>query len=178
MSTGNGDALIHVHQGEFRVSAAPNLIMTTVLGSCVAACMHDPVARVGGMNHFLLPEGVGATNSAANRYGVHLMELLLNQLLQAGARRDRIEAKLFGGARLVDGLSDIGARNAEFAQRFLSDESIPVVATSLKGACARRIQYWPASGRSRQRQLPAESGPSSAERVVHPVAVGDVELFV
>jgi hypothetical protein len=77
-------------------------MLTTVLGSCVAACLRDPVAGVGGMNHFLLPDGAGAGTDAGRRYGAYAMELLINELIKAGARRERLEAKLFGGGRMFD----------------------------------------------------------------------------
>ena len=101
-------------QGEFCVTDDPNVMLTTILGSCVAACMRDPVAQVGGMNHFLLP-GVDdrSKNREAESYGVHLMELLVNDLLRHGARRDRLEAKLFGGAATMQGLCDVGALNGQ-----------------------------------------------------------------
>ncbi len=100
---------VHIIQGQYYVSDDPNVVLMTLLGSCVAACIHDPVARVGGMNHFLLPGAGRNTNTReAERYGVHLMELLLNGLLQYGARKDRLQAKLFGGARTIERLSDIG----------------------------------------------------------------------
>src|SRR5580692_5502055 len=97
-------ARIHLIQGDCRVTADPEVIMTTVLGSCIATCMRDPVAMVGGMNHFLLPEGQGTDRPTSMRYGAHAMELLVNALLTLGARRERLEAKLFGGARMTDGL--------------------------------------------------------------------------
>ena len=109
---------INVVQGEYSVSADPNVVFTTILGSCVAACIRDPVAGVGGMNHFLLPGNEnGARSTEAERYGVHLMELLVNGLMKKGARRDRLEAKLFGGAKMMERLSDIGKLNASFAER-------------------------------------------------------------
>src|SRR5262249_19029290 len=114
--------VVHVVQGEFKVSTSPDVMLTTVLGSCVAACMRDPAAGVGGMNHFLLP-GVLAGEGADLERGVHAMELLINALLQAGARRDRLEAKLFGGARMMKNLSDIGAKNSVFASEFLRQEN-------------------------------------------------------
>lgn len=152
---------VHVIQGEFHVSGE-DVVMTTILGSCVAACMRDPVAGVGGMNHFLLP---GVTGDEGLRYGVQSMELLVNALLRKGARRDRLEVKLFGGAHLFDGLSDVGAQNSEFAERFLRDEGLTHVGGSLRGDRARRIQYWPISGRARQILLaPTESAVFAAER--------------
>lgn len=142
---------VNIIQGEYFVTDDPNVVVTTLLGSCVAACIRDPVARVGGINHFLLPGSTARGSiSEEERYGVHLMELLLNGLLQRGARRERLEAKLFGGARTVEGLSDIGARNAAFAEKFLRNEDISMVGGSLGGESGRRLQFWPVSGRARQ----------------------------
>ena len=143
---------VHVIQGEFHVSDEPDLVLTTILGSCVAACVRDPVAGVGGMNHFLLP---GEGGGEGLRYGVQSMELLVNALLRRGARRDRLEVKLFGGARLIDGLTDVGSQNAAFAERFVRDEGLTAAGGSLRGQQARRIQYWPVSGRARQVLLEA-----------------------
>lgn len=169
---------IHVIQGQFHVAEADDVVLTTILGSCVAACIRDPVARVGGMNHFLLP---GATGDEGLRYGVQSMELLVNALLRKGARRDRLEVKLFGGAHLFDGLSDVGGQNSSFAERFVRDEGLNYVGGSLRGDRARRIQYWPTSGRARQILLaPTESRVFAAERR-QPVAKtedsGALELF-
>jgi chemotaxis protein CheD len=147
---GPDERRIHVVQGEQHVDANPNAVLTTILGSCVAACMRDPLAGIGGMNHFLLPHGEGTQSSASINAGVHAMELLVNALLQRGARRERLEAKLFGGARMIAGLTDIGRRNAEFAETFLQREGISYAGGSLGGSHARRIQYWPGSGRARQ----------------------------
>jgi chemotaxis protein CheD len=167
-----------VIQGEFHI-ADEDVVMTTILGSCVAACMRDPIARVGGMNHFLLP---GESGDAGMRYGVQSMELLVNALLRMGARRERLEVKLFGGAHLIDGLTDVGGQNAAFAERFVRDEGLSFAGGSLRGDRARRIQYWPASGRARQILLaPTESRVFAAERR-RPVAAavedsGALELF-
>ncbi len=153
---------IHVVQGEYHVTGKPDICLSTILGSCVAACVRDVDAGIGGMNHFLLP---GDTSTDGLRYGVQSMELLINALLRAGARRDRLEAKLFGGARIVAGLSDIGAQNVKFAQRFLSDEGIAYAGGSLGGTQARRIQYWPYDGRARQTYIgEGESSIVEAER--------------
>src|SRR5579863_1151685 len=142
---------IHIVQGEYRVSTDPDTVVSTLLGSCVAACIRDPVAGIGGMNHFLLPgEDVRSHNAEAERYGDYLMELLINGLMKQGANRDRLEAKLFGGARMMGGLSDIGKKNAEFAQGYLEHEGITVVGRDLGGNRGRRLQYWPVSGRARQ----------------------------
>ena len=145
---------VNIVQGEYYVSKDPNVVLTTILGSCVAACIRDPQAGAGGMNHFLLPGDEDfMSRQRAEHYGVHLMELLVNGLLQRGAQRGRLEAKLFGGARTMRGLSDIGERNADFAERFLRNEGIAIIGGSLRGARGRRVQYWPVSGRARQFML-------------------------
>lgn len=148
----NRSGQINIVQGEYAVSADPGVALTTILGSCVAACMRDAQAGVGGMNHFLLPGELDHSGEDLER-GVHAMELLINALLQAGARRDRLEAKLFGGARMMKNLSDIGAKNAAFAADFLKQEGIPCHGGSLGGETARRIRFWPATGRAQQRVL-------------------------
>lgn len=145
------DGLWHrqITQGESYVSAEDNEVLTTVLGSCVAACIRDPVRHIGGMNHFLLPDGE-SRDGGAMRYGVFAMECLINGLLAQGAARERLEAKLFGGANVMASLSGVGWRNADFAERFLQQEGIRVVGGDLRGAAPRRIQYWPTTGRARQ----------------------------
>ena len=146
---------INIVQGEQHVENDPNAMLTTILGSCIAACLWDPVRGIGGMNHFLLPgednqnQDAGVPGPSA-RYGVHAMELLVNALLRRGARRESLQAKLFGGARMIRGLTDIGEMNATFAERFLKAERIPISGGSLRGTQGRRIQFWPVSGRARQ----------------------------
>lgn len=145
---------VHIIQGEYKVESDPNVVLSTILGSCVAVCLRDPVAGIGGMNHFLLPGAAGATSGGdATRYGVHLMELLINGLLKRGARRDRLEAKVFGGAKTIASFSNVGEQNAVFAKQFLKDEGIPVVGTSTGGEHGRKLEYWPVSGRARQYPL-------------------------
>jgi chemotaxis protein CheD len=170
---------IHVMQGEYCVSDDRDVILTTILGSCVAACMRDPEAQVGGMNHFLLPGGDDRSQSrSVESYGVHLMELLVNDLLRHGARRERLEAKLFGGSATMQGLCDIGALNSQFAERFLRYEGIAYVGGSLGGDRGRRIQFWPTSGRARQAAL-RKNEAFIAPSVGVPLRAigGEVELF-
>ena len=171
---------IHIVQGEYKVSADPNVVVSTLLGSCVAACIRDPLAGVGGMNHFLLPgEDARSHSHEAERYGDYLMELLVNGLMKQGAHRDRLEAKLFGGARMMSGLSDIGQKNAEFAERYLRYEGIKVVGRDLGGQRGRRLQYWPVSGRARQSYVVAGIGVDDIEILKTPASrsYGEVELF-
>jgi chemotaxis protein CheD len=172
-------AKVHVIQGEHAVSTDAEAILTTVLGSCVAACMHDPIAGVGGMNHFLLAEDRGgvAIGEEAMRYGAFAMEVLINDLMKLGARRDRLQAKLFGGAKLFDSLGDVGGANASFAKRFIDLENIPLVASSLGGPHARRVEFWPVSGRARQRAVSQAPEPMRAPARASAPAGGGVELF-
>ncbi|HLK23947.1 MAG TPA: chemotaxis protein CheD [Caulobacteraceae bacterium] len=170
---------IHIVQGQHHVTSDPTVVLTTSLGSCVAACLRDPLAGVGGMNHFLLPEGGDAEGPEAFRYGAYAMELLLNGLYARGARRERLIAKLFGGARLAERFHDIGGQNVAFARGFLRREGIALDGGSVRGAHARRIQFWPVSGRVRQlRLVRGEVAVFAAEVSPTPRADwGEVELF-
>ncbi len=172
---------INLVQGEYAVSGDGNVALTTILGSCVAACMRDPRAGVGGMNHFLLP-GALVGESEGKERGVHAMELLINALLQAGARRDHLEVKLFGGARMMKNLSDIGAKNAAFASDFLRQERIVYLGGSLGGEQARRIRFWPVTGKAQQRIMGQSENHVFARELSiaatpPPSADGDVEFF-
>lgn len=126
-----------------------NILIVTVLGSCVSACLMDPVAHIGGMNHFMLPDREGASSllSEPARYGAHAMEMLINNLLSMGARRERLEAKVFGAGRVMQGMSDVGARNVEFALEYLERERIPVKARDVGGTNARKVYLFVESGR-------------------------------
>lgn len=168
---------VHVGQGDHYVTNDPDVVLTTVLGSCVALCLRDPVAGVGGMNHFLLPEGGHDGTAASRRYGAYAMEVLINDVLKAGGRRERLEAKLFGGGRMFDSLSDVGAANADFAERFMADEGIPVVGGSLGGFGGRRLHYSPVSGRARQRAVMDVAAVPPPKVTAPPVTSGDLELF-
>jgi chemotaxis protein CheD len=141
-------------------------MLSTILGSCVAACLRDERIGIGGMNHFLLPESNGNTNdpAAAARYGAHAMELLINAILRAGGKRESMSAKVFGGARMFDDLQNIGGNNAAFAERFLRCEGIPIVASDLGGRSARRIHYWPSTGKALVRTVEDAEGVRAAER--------------
>ena len=170
---------LNIVQGEFHVSDDEGLVLTTILGSCVAACLHDPIAGVGGMNHFLLPGDDSAT-TASDRHGVHAMELLVNGLLQRGARRERLQAKLFGGARMLQGLTDVGTLNAEFAERFVKRERIAYTGGSLRGERGRRLQFWPVAGRARQLTIAGSDAAVFAAERARPTVQpdqGGLELF-
>ncbi|MCR9148603.1 MAG: chemotaxis protein CheD [Rhodobacteraceae bacterium] len=164
----------HISQGEYASSDGSGRPISTILGSCVATCLHDPEAGVGGMNHFLLPEANGSAAPAAS-FGINAMELLINDLIKKGADRRRLTAKVFGGARMIAGLSDVGAKNAAFVLDFLKREGIPCTAQSLGGTQARRIQFWPDDGRARQKLV--GEAVLVEKPVAVPVAPSDVELF-
>lgn len=132
------------------------LLLTTTLGSCVAACLWDRRAQVGGMNHFMLPAGGGAAALAASgRYGSYAMELLINALMKRGATRATLEAKVFGGAQLISGMHsmNIGAANTDFVLDYLKTERIPVVARDVLGSAARKVCFVAASGQAMVRRL-------------------------
>ncbi len=169
---------VNIVQGEYKVSDDPEVVLATLLGSCVAACIRDPVKGIGGMNHFLLPGGDVGSSRDSERMGVHLMELLLNGLMRQGAQRERLEAKLFGGARMMQGLSDIGAKNAAFARKFLEYEGIKVVGGDTGGNLGRRIQFWPGSGRALQSYISQVVETAPPPRAPPPrTNAGEIDLF-
>lgn len=176
---------VTVLQGEFQLTDDPNVILSTVLGSCIAACIYDEKKGVGGMNHFLLAQSNGGPASA--RYGVHAMELLINGVMKKGADRRNLQAKVFGGAKMSVNLSDIGAKNASFIQSFLQDEGIPCVSSSVGGTSARRVRFHPVTGAAQQTRVQNDQTLDKVERAVarpaptpaaKPAAAsGDVMLF-
>lgn len=178
-----GQNNINVIQGEFHVSNRPDDVITTILGSCVAACVFDPVRGVGGMNHFLLP-GTDPRDRQNIKYGAYAMEKLINALLRKGAQRGALEAKLFGGASVVRSLSDIGKNNGEFAKSFLQDEGIRLLGGCLGGTQGRRIRFWPHTGRAQVMMMQAtHEEPTLPPEIFKtrsaPIAptAGEVDLF-
>ncbi len=133
-------------------------MIVTVLGSCVSVCLRDSHTGFGGMNHFLLPNDAGSGKniiSESARYGVHAMELLINQLLKMGADRNRFEAKVFGGGNVLKGLTtqNVGEQNAEFVLDYLHNESIPIVAIDLLDRFPRKVYFFPDTGEVKVRKL-------------------------
>lgn len=150
-----------INPGEYYVSTEGHLI-TTVLGSCVSACVRDTVLGVGGMNHFMLPtnddperlsEHVRRNASAANRYGSYAMENLINDVMKHGGSRGRLEVKVFGGGRILSSMTDIGAKNIAFVRTFLATENLRVAAEDLGEAFPRKVYYDPRTGRVRVKRL-------------------------
>ena len=173
--------VIKLLPAEWRVTS-DEVALATVLGSCVAACIYDASARVGGMNHFMLPDAAPGDGSA--RYGAHAMELLINGLLKHGAIRQRLQAKVFGGGNVLPGmtLDPIGTRNGNFVLNYLTAERIPIVAQDLFGVQPRKVCFFVRSGRTLVKRLPAAGEIARVERAYRsqlaqkPVA-GSVELF-
>ncbi len=168
--------MIIITQGQYAVSGDPDVTIATVLGSCVACCLWDRVGGLGGMNHMLLTQRQRG-NMSCDALGVNAMELLINELLKLGARRDRLQAKVFGGARMVDGLSDIGSANAAFTLDFLAREGIACTAQSLGGITARQIRFWPASGIVRQKITPISVANESVPQATADAQGNGLELF-
>jgi chemotaxis protein CheD len=173
--------------GEYFVSSQEALLVT-VLGSCVAACVRDSDSGIGGMNHFMLPDDGGrSTVGSSARYGTYAMEVLINHLLKMGARRNRLEAKVFGGGAVMASLasSNVGARNAEFVLDFLKTEKIPIVAKDLLDSYPRKVYYFPHTGRVLVKKLHRVHNETlfSREndykvRLSGAAIEGDVELFI
>lgn len=168
---------VNVLQGEHVVSADPAVVLTTILGSCVAACLYDPVRRIGGMNHFLLATpGAGQRTDPrdAERYGSFAMESLINDLIKRGSRRHDLRAHLYGGATMHQGMADIGQENGRFAVDFLTRDGIVIARTDLGGGQARRVDFCAALGRARSRLTGAAEIVAVAPKQI---GGGDVELF-
>lgn len=178
-----GRNVVKVAPGDHAISAAPDTLLLTVLGSCVSACIRDPVAGVGGMNHFMLPESVdGRWGQAAFslRYGNFAMEQLINGILSKGGRRERLEIKVFGGARLGPDSSEIGERNASYVEYYLKAEGLVPLVSELRGGRARRLAYVPVSGRAFMVELPPHAIPAEVRSPALPARMptfGSVELF-
>lgn len=175
-----GTRRVTVMQGQALASADHHEIFTTVLGSCISTCMFDPVARVGGMNHFLLsePPANRGRNHVDEHYGAYLMEVLINEMLRLGALKSRMKAHLYGGANMHSGMAQIGTANVHFAERFLEQERIPVVHAHVGGVEARRVDFMPALGRARCRTVAATAVPAPAPvKQASRDTSGDVELF-
>ncbi|MEM6824385.1 MAG: chemotaxis protein CheD [Pseudomonadota bacterium] len=164
---------IYIAQGEQAIGDREDHIISTILGSCVAVCLWDRVRKIGGMNHILLPDRAGSDILTLS-VGAGAMEGLINALLKAGAMKSDFEAKVFGGAAVVAGLSDIGERNGEFVMGYLETERIPVISKSLGGTQARRLRFWPAAGRASQKLVVSSEAPPVETKAA---SANDLELF-
>ena len=173
---------VKILPGEYFVYHEDLLILTT-LGSCIAACLWDREARIGGMNHFMLPEGAGDSG----RYGSFAMELLINEMMKRGAQRSRLEAKVFGGGAVIAGMTSInvGERNTTFVLDYLKTERIPVMSKDVLDIYPRKVCFLPASGKAMVKRLQPANAESllaqdrAAAQRAAPIASrgGSVDLF-
>ena len=166
-----------------------DMLIVTVLGSCVAACIRDRVSGVGGMNHFMLPDGGGDADSPVSesmRYGTYAMEILINDLLKAGARRENLEAKVFGGGNVLRGFIaiNVGERNALFVRDYLKAENIRITAEDLNDIHPRKVYFFPRTGKVLVKKLKQMNNNTLvnreqdyASRLQTSKVSGDVELF-
>lgn len=177
-----------VHQGDCLVSNDADLTFSTVLGSCISACIRDTAAKVGGMNHFLLAEPSGAARDrygVSARYGAFAMEQLINKVLTRGSgKKSNLEIKVFGGGLISNALTDVGSKNIEFVRDFLTAEGYLVLKEDVGGAFARRVMFKPHSGRAFVKRLDSSANASIAREELlvakQPTpkpAMDDIELF-
>lgn len=179
-------ARITINIGGLHASSKP-LLLDTVLGSCIAACLYDPVSGIGGMNHFMLPEGADPDNPTSARYGVNAMELLISQLMKLGGERRRFQAKVFGGGHVLkirESLDGVPQRNIDFVRRFLETEQIPVVKEDVGGYQPRRVLFHTHTGKVFLKYLGNNEAERTAEEeMVYLISLkkqkldGDVTLF-
>ena len=174
--------------GEYFVTGR-DMVLVTVLGSCVAACIRDRVSGIGGMNHFMLPDNGGDPGNllgASMRYGSSAMEILINQLIKLGAIRSNLEAKVFGGGQVLRGFSagNVGERNAEFVLDYLHTENIRIVAQDLLDIYPRKVYFFPHNGKVLVKKLRKGNNNTIAEReqeyvtrITSADVAGDVEIF-
>ena len=174
---------VKVLPGEYYVTG-DDLVVMTVLGSCIAACIWDPRVRVGGMNHFMLPDG---GNDSSGRYGSYAMELLINEMMKLGARRETMQAKVFGGGQVMHTFTtmNVGERNTKFVLDYLQTERIAVVSKDVLDIHPRKVVFFPANGKAMVKRL-AHSHPENLETqerkgsaavVVSTTAGGSIDLF-
>ncbi len=176
---------VKVLPGEYFVDTEDLLIMTT-LGSCIAACLWDRNARVGGLNHFLLPDG-GSDAANSGRYGSYAMELLINEMMKRGASRTSLEAKVFGGGQVIAGMEtmNVGERNTRFVLDYLKTEHIPVVSKDVLDIYTRKVCFMPASGKAMVKRLApthaaalqAQERSAANKAVPSAAGGGSVDLF-
>ena len=149
-----------IQPGEYYVTTNGEMI-TTVLGSCISACIRCAETKIGGMNHFMLPEEVSGAKdawkvtsvNAGTRYGTFAMEHLINTILRFGGNKNALEVKLFGGGRVMQLQLDVAERNVEFIKRFVDQENLHVLSSDLGGTYPRKVIYFPQSGKVRMKKL-------------------------
>src|SRR3984885_2147853 len=179
--------MVKVFPGEFYVTKKSDEVVLTVLGSCVAACIRDPLLGIGGMNHFMLPShnsGDWGGDLKSTRFGNFAMEKLINELIKAGCTRDRMEIKVFGGANVTESSTAVGSENSEFVLRYLQMEGLSCAAQDLGGTLPRRINYYPTTGRvvrrllgMNERSMVDREENDYGKRLLKQQPAGEIELF-
>jgi chemotaxis protein CheD len=182
--------VVKILPGEFYVTSDPEEVLVTVLGSCVSACIRDPVMKIGGMNHFMLVQNKSGSSGAwgneleSARFGNFAMEKLINDMLKRGCARERMEIKVFGGANVTSARNAIGTENSEFVLRYLAVEGLLCAAKDLGGTYPRRIIYFPMTGKVVRRLLTGRDEESALrEESAYATTLGirkpssDVQLF-
>jgi chemotaxis receptor (MCP) glutamine deamidase CheD len=180
VATAEGEVTLYI--GGVHASREP-VVIKTLLGSCIAVCLHDPVTRVGGMNHFMLPFGADGQAADASRFGVHAMDKLIGAAMKAGGDRRRFVAKVFGGAHVLGGRgsqASVPEQNIEFVRSFLEAEGFPVLNSDVGGDQPRHVHFHTDSGRAFVKRV-ASAAAQLAQRerrsMRTPPAYGDVTLF-
>lgn len=179
-----GATVVNVHAGDCFVTDNPDEIAATVLGSCISACIRDPIVKVGGMNHFLLPGNTQEQDTM--RFGAFAMEQLINAILKRGGRRERLEIKLFGGGNVIASSALIGTKNIQFVHEYLEMEELRITGEDVGGTWPRKVRYWPVTGKAQMLKLRREEDYKNIQteetRYTDSVAkttkkTGSVELF-
>lgn len=178
--------VIKVYSGDCFVTTEPEHMLVTILGSCVAACIRDPLMGIGGMNHFLLPETRDAEglSSESTRYGAFAMEKLINEILKRGGSKSRLEVKVFGGGNVIDSSAMIGDKNVKFVLSFLTKEGLRISSQDLGGDYPRRVHYYPDTGKVMMRALRrkedmkiVEEEKKYASTLLQKPVEGEIDLF-
>jgi chemotaxis protein CheD len=181
-------ASVKIQPGQYYAASGEGSI-STVVGSCVSTCLWDPLRRIGGMNHFMLPGEPSAAPSPwglSARFGVYAMEVLINEMLHLGAERSRLVAKVFGGAQVLQGFEtlDVGRMNSKFVLEFLREEGIQLLAQDLLGVCPRKLHFFPDTGKVRLKKLHLQQYDAVQQqereylvRLAGTAGGGDIEIF-
>ena len=152
--------VVKILPGDHYVSYAPDEVLSTVLGSCISACIYDPKTKRGGMNHFMLPKSDSGTwggNSAGMRFGNFAMEVLINEILTLGRKRTDLELKIFGGGQIMGDIMGVGYKNIAFINDYIRSENLHVTQKSLGERFARRLFYFPATGSVIEKKVPVDT---------------------
>jgi chemotaxis protein CheD len=180
---------VKILPGQYHAARGGDGSISTVLGSCVSTCLWDPLERIGGMNHFMLPGDPSASSSpwgVSARFGVYAMEVLINEMVHLGADRRRLVAKVFGGARVLQGFDtlDVGAMNTDFVLNFLREECIQILGQDVLGVSPRKVHFFPATGKAQLKKLHLQQDNAVQreerelrQRLAGESGGGEIELF-